>query len=89
MAKDDASPSHDDPLALVAEVEALQDTPATLAEEVISQQLRIDAAIAALLTAQDQRLMGAMDRLQTLERRVALLEEQLASGHHEQNTGVD
>jgi len=89
MTTDDASLSPDDPLALVAEVEALQDAPATLAEEVISQQLRIDAAIAALLTAQDQRLMGAMKRLQTLERRVALLEEQLASGRHEQSTGVD
>jgi len=89
MTTDDASLSPDDPLALVAEVEALQDAPATLAEEVISQQLRIDAAIAALLTAQDQRLMGAMERLQTLERRVALLEEQLASGRHEQSTGVD
>jgi len=89
MAKDEASLSPDDPLVLVAEVKALQDPPAALAEEVISQQLRIDAAIAALLAAQDQRLMGAMDRLQTLERRVTLLEEQLDSGRHEQNTGVE
>ena len=88
MSKDEASLSPDDPLVLVAEVKALQDTPAALAEEVISQQLQIDAAIAALLAAQDQRLMRAMDRLQTLKRRVALLEEQLDSGRHAQNTGV-
>jgi len=88
MSKDEASLSPDDPLVLVAEVTAVQDTPAALAEEVIRQQPRIDAAIAALLAAQDQRLIGAMDRLQTLKRRVALLEEQLDSGRHAQNTGV-
>ncbi len=83
MSVEEASLSPDDPLALVAEVEALQDTPAALAEEVINQQLQIDAAIAALLAAQDHRLMGAMDRLETLERRVTLLEEQLGSRRHE------
>ncbi len=40
MSADEASLSPDDPLALVAEVEALQDTPAALAEEVISQRKR-------------------------------------------------
>lgn len=86
MSKDEALPSPDDPLALVAEVESLQETPAALAEEVISQQLRIDEAIAALLGEHDQRLMGALDRLQQLERRVTLLEEQRGSGRHEQTT---
>jgi len=86
MSKDEALPSPDDPLALVAEVESLQETPAALAKEVISQQLRIDEAIAALLGEHDQRLIGALDRLQQLERRVTLLEGQRGPGRHEQNT---
>lgn len=83
MSAEEASLSSDDPLALVADVEALQDTLAVLAEAVISQQLRIATTIAALLAAQDHRLMGAMDRLETLEGRVTLLEEQLGSRRHE------